>query len=130
MEALMTDFEFSDYYSAADSYAGGGQVQLEFVNDPALVGEDVEWTFRTVGGATAPAGTVVAQIAVMSHDHNILGGGKTSIRNELGPHEVGESRIHPLQYTPQDGEYYLTITVGSHARNVAYRVHDHHVQAP
>jgi hypothetical protein len=122
----MTDFDFSESYS----HAGAGDVQLEFVDSPALTGEDVEWTFRTVGGQTAPAGTVAAQIAVMSHDHNILGGGKTTIRDELRPHDVAGSRIHPLQYTPHDGDYYLIITIGSDARNVAYRVHDHHVHAP
>jgi hypothetical protein len=126
----MTDFDFSDYYYDAGTFAASGDVQLEFANDPALVGEDIEFSFRTVGGQTAPAGTVVAQIAVMSHDHNILGGGKTSIRNELGPHDVGASRIHPLQYTPHDGDYYFTITVGADARHVAYRIHDHHVSAP
>src|SRR5436190_22275160 len=71
-ERVMTDFDFSESYS----HAGGGDVQLEFVDSPALTGEDVEWTFRTVGGQTAPAGTVAAQSAVMSHDHNIRGGGK------------------------------------------------------
>jgi hypothetical protein len=126
----MTDFDFSEYSSDAGSFAVGGGVQLEFVDSPVLVGEDVEWTFRTVGGGTAPPGTVVAHVAVVSHDHNILGGGTTSIRNELGPHDTGASRIHPLQYTPHDGDYSLTITVGSDARNVAYRVHDRHVQAP
>lgn len=125
----MTDFEFSDYY---DAYAAstGAPVQLEFVDSPELRGQDVEWTFRTVGGMTAPAGTVVAHIAVVSHDHNILGGGKTTIRNELGPHDVGASRVSPLQYIWQDGEYYLTITVGGDARNVAYRVQDRQVHAP
>ena len=125
----MTDFDFTDYY---DAYAAstGGVVQFEFVDSPALNGEDVEWTFRTVGGMTAPAGSVVANVAVVSHDHNILGGGKTTIRAELGPHDVAGTKVHPLQYTWQDGDYYLTITVGSDARNVAYRVHDRHVSAP
>ena len=94
----MTDFDFSDYY---DAYAAStGDVQLEFVDPPALRGEDVEWTFRT------------------------------TIRNELGPHDVGATRVNPLQYTWQDGDYYLTITVGADARNVAYRVHERHVSAP
>lgn len=124
----MTDFEFSDYY---DAYAAAtGDVQLEFVDEPALRGEDVEWTFRAVGGRSVPAGTVVAQIAVMSHDHNILGGGQTTIRSELGPHDVAASRISPLRYTSQDGDYYLTITVGGDPRNVAYRVQDGRVHAP
>jgi hypothetical protein len=125
----MTDFEFSEYY---DAYAAstGAPVQLEFVDPPALRGEDVEWSFRAVGEMTAPAGTVVAHVAVVSHDHNILGGGKTTLHDELGPHDVGASRISPLQYIWQDGEYYLTITVGGDARNVAYRVQDRRVHAP
>jgi hypothetical protein len=115
--------------SEASSYDAGGPVQLEFVDAPALNGEDVEWTFRTVGGRSAPSGTIVAQIAVMSHDHNILGGGTTSIHSELGPHDTGASRIHPVQYTANDGDYYLSITVGGDVKYVSYRIHDHHVQA-
>ena len=126
----MTDFDFSEYFDASDMYAAGtGDVHFEFVDYPRLDGENVEFSFRTVGGATAPAGTVVAQIAVMSSDHNILGGGKTTIRSELGPHDIGASRISPLQYTRHDGDYYLTITVGGDARNVEYRVADQRVQS-
>jgi hypothetical protein len=105
------------------------EVQLEFVDPPALNGEDVEWTFRTVGGATAPSGTVSSQIAVMSHDHNLLGGGTNSLSSELGPHDIGASRIHPVQYTPHDGEYYLNITVGNDVRTVAYRIQDRQAHA-
>jgi hypothetical protein len=125
----MSDFDFSEHTYEASGYSAGGDVHLEFVDPPALVGEDIEFSFRTVGGGTAPAGTVVAQVVVMSHDHNILGGGTTSIRTELGPHDTAGSRIHPLQYTSQDGDYYLTITVGGDVRHVAYRVHEHHVHA-
>lgn len=122
------DFEFSDYY---DAYAAsGGVVQLEFVDSPALVGEVVEFSFRTVGGGTAPAGTVVASIAVVTHDHNIIGGGTTKIRSDLGPGDIAASRINPIQYTSQDGEYYLAITIGGDSRNVAYRVQDHRVTSP
>jgi hypothetical protein len=124
---MTADFEFTDYY---DAYAAsGGSVQLQFVDAPTVRDEHVEWSFRTVGGATAPAGTVVAAIAVMSHDHNIIGGGKTTIRDELGPHDVGASRVNPVQYTPQDGDYYMTVTVGSDARNVSYRVQERRVYA-
>jgi hypothetical protein len=124
---MTTDFEFTDYY---DAYAAtGGDVQFQFVDAPTVRDEHVEWSFRTVGGGTAPAGTVVAAIAVISHDHNILGGGKTTIRSELGPHDVGATRVNPVQYTSQDGDYYMTVTVGSDARSVGYRIHDRRVYA-
>jgi hypothetical protein len=106
-----------------------GPVEFQFVDPPAVNGDDVEWTFRAVGGRTAPAGTVVTQIAVMSHDHNILGGGSISLHSDLGPHDTGASRIHPLQYTPNNGDYYFSITIGSDVRYVSYRIHDHHVYA-
>jgi hypothetical protein len=121
--------EYDSGVSEAIGYDAGGPVQLEFVDAPALNGEDIEFSFRTVGGRTAPAGTVVAQIAVMSHDHNIIGGGSTSVHSDLGPHDTGGSRIHPLQYTPHDGDYYMSITVGGVARDVSYRIHEHHVHA-
>jgi hypothetical protein len=124
------DFDFSEYFDTGDMYsAGAGDVRLEFVDSPRLDGETVEFSFRTVGGATAPAGTVVAAIALVSGDHNILGGGKTTIRDGLGPHDVGAARINPLQYTRQDGDYYLTITIGGEARNVEFRVADGRVQS-
>jgi hypothetical protein len=124
----MTDFDFSEYSYDAGSMSTG-DVQFEFVDSPALVGDDVEWSFRTVAGATAPAGSVVAHIAAVSHDHNILGGGTTTIRDALGPHDVAGSRIHPLQYTPNDGDYSFTITIGTDARQVAYRIADRRVHA-
>jgi hypothetical protein len=119
----------SDY---GDSYEAAGQtgpVQFEFVDAPALDGETVEWTFRTTGGRTAPAGTVATQIAVMSHDHRILGGGSTTLHNELGPHDVGGGRFSPAQYTRDDGDYYLTITVGDDVKYVQYRVDDRGIRA-
>jgi hypothetical protein len=123
----MTEYDSSGV-GEASGYDAGGAVRLEFVDAPALNGEDVEFSFRPVGGRVA-SGTVVAQIVVMSHDHNILGGGTTSIHSDLGPHDTGASRIHPLQYTPHDGDYYLSIDVGGDVRYVSYRVHDHHVHA-
>src|SRR5436190_15828455 len=101
----MTQYDSSGFDDAS-GYDAGGDVQFEFVGAPALNGEDVEWTFRTVGGRTAPSGSVVAQIAVMSEDHNLLGGGTNTIHSELGPHDTGAGRIQPLQYTPHDGGYY------------------------
>jgi hypothetical protein len=34
-----------------------------------------------------------------------------------------------MQYTAHDGDYYLSITVGSDVRYVSYKIHDHHVHA-
>jgi hypothetical protein len=124
----MSEYESSGL-DEASGYDAGGPVQFEFVDAPALNGQDGEWSFRTAGGRTAPSGTVVAQIAVMSHDHNLLGGGTTTVHSELGPHDVGASRVHPMQYTPNDGDYYLSITVGGDVKYVSYRIHDHHVHA-
>jgi hypothetical protein len=124
LEGVMSDsdFDFSEYFYGGDSFATSDTVQFEFVDYPALSGDSVEFSFRTVGGATAPPGAIAAQIVVMSHDHNILGGGTVTVRNGLGPHDTGANRIRPLQYTQNDGEYYLTITVGGDARHVSYRV--------
>jgi hypothetical protein len=123
----MTDFDTTEL--TVDAYAAGGPLQLAFVNPPALDGDAVEWTYRTLGGATAPAGTVVAQIVVMASNHNILGGGSTTLHTDLGPHDTGASRVRPLQYTPADGDYYLSITVGDDVRYVSYRVTDRRIQA-
>ena len=119
----MTDFDFSDWFDWGEMYATGtGDVRFEYVDAPRLDGEHVEFSFRTVGGVTAPAGSLVANIAVMSSDQLILGGGRTSIRDELGPHDVAGSRINPLQYTRTDGDYAFAINVGGDTRNVEYRV--------
>jgi hypothetical protein len=123
----MTDYDTT--YLSSSGYDAGGPVQLEFVDPPALRGEDVEWTFRTVGGRTAPSGTVAAQIVVMSDSHAILGGGTNSLGSDLGPHDLGGGRIRPLQYTAEDGDYYLSITIGDDVRYVSYRVHDRNIQA-
>ena len=107
----MSEWESSGYDSA-ESY-DSGPVQFKFVDAPALNGEHVEWSFRTVGHKTAPAGTVTSEIAVMTHDHNLIGGG----------------RINPAQYTHEDGDYYLSITVGGDVKYVSYRVHDRQAHA-
>jgi hypothetical protein len=131
MEGVMSDsdFDFSEYFNEADAYAAG-DVQFEFVDSPSLIGDNVEFTFRTVGGRTAPAGSVVSSIAVVTSDQRIIGGGKTTVRSELGGHDVGGSRINPAQYTREDGEYYLAITVGGDTRNVSYRIEGQRVHAP
>jgi len=130
MSVYDSSYEDSGFDTGA-MYMGtdAGVVQLQFVDPPALNGDAVQWTFRTVGGATAPVGTVTAEIAVMSHDHNLLGGGRNTLRSELGPHDVGASRVRPLQYTPNDGEYYLSINVGGDTRMVSYRIHSGSIQA-
>jgi hypothetical protein len=124
----MNDYDSSGS-DEASAYDAGGPVPLEFVDAPALNGEDVEWTFRTVGGRTAPSGTVAAQIAVMSHDHSLLGGGTNTLHSELGPHDTGAGRIHLVQYTPHDGDYYVSITIGDDVRYVSYRVRGRQVHA-
>ena len=113
----------SDGYNQAEAY-DSSPVRLEFVDAPAFSGDNVEWTFRTVGGRTAPSGTVSAQIAVMSHDHNLIGGGQNTLHTELGPHDTGGGRINPVQYTHEDGDYYLSITIGDDVKYVSYRVHE------
>ena len=122
----MTDYDTTEL--SASGY-DAGPVQLQFVDPPALNGDAVEWSFRTLGGRTAPAGTVVSQIMVMADNHNILGGGSNSLGADLGPHDTGASRIRPLQYTAENGDYYLTITIGDDVRYVSYRVHDRQIQA-
>ena len=120
----MTDYD-TTYLSAN---GGSGSVRLEFVDPPALNGDAVEWTFRAVGG-TAPAGTVAAQIVVLSDNHAILGGGTNSLGSDLGPHDTGGSRVRPLQYTSEDGDYYLSITIGDDVRYVSYRVRQRTISA-
>ena len=108
----------------AEAYASG-PVQLEFVDAPALNGQDIEWTFRAAGGGRGiPAGTVTSEIAVMTHDHNLIGGGRNTLGSDLGPHDIGGGRIHPAQYTHENGSYSISITIGSDVRYVAYQVHD------
>lgn len=120
----MSDWDSSGYDSA-ESY-DSGPVQFEFVDAPALNGENVEWSFRTVNRKTAPAGTVTSEIAVMTHDHNLIRGGQNTLHTELGPHDIGGGRFNPVQYTHEDGDYYLSITVGGDVKYVSYRVHDRH----
>jgi hypothetical protein len=119
----------SDYESSYEAAAHDGPVQLEFVDPPTLSGDDVTWTYRTTGGRTAPSGTVVAQIVVTSHEHAILGGGTHTLRTDLGPHDMGGGSINPLQYTRDNGDYYLSITIGDDVRYVPYRIHDRQVEA-
>jgi hypothetical protein len=97
---------------------------FEFVDGPTWNGDAVEWSYRTVGGATAPSGTEVGSIAVIQ-GHNLIGGGSTTTHRDLGPNDIGATRVHPLPYTASDGDYELSITVGGDARSVHYRVHDH-----
>jgi len=118
----------SSGFDSAEGY-DSGPVQLEFVDAPAFNGDHIEWTFRTVGGKTALSGTVTAQIAVMTHDHNLIGGGTNTLHSELGPHDVGASRVDPAHYTADDGDYYLSVTIGSDVKYVSYRIHERHAHA-
>jgi len=123
---MMDDWETSSYESAGyDS----GLVGLEFVDAPALNGEHIEWSFRTVGGKTAPSGTVTSQIAVMTHDHNMIRGGTNKLQTEFGPHDVGGGRFNPVQYTADDGDYYASITVGNDVKYVSYSVNERRAHA-
>ena len=115
-------------YDSAEGYASG-PVQFEFVDTPALNGEQVEWTYRTVGRGRAEPGTVTSQIAVMSHDHRILGGGNSKLGGDLGPNDIGGGHFSPVQYTSEDGEYYVSVTVGDDVRYVSYCVHDRRAYA-
>ena len=118
----------SSGYDSAESY-DSGPVQFEFVDSPALRDEHIEWSFRTVGRKTAPSGSVTSEIAVMTHDHNLIRGGQNTLHTELGPQDVGGGRFNPVQYTHEDGDYYASITVGGDVRYVSYRVHDRRAQA-
>jgi hypothetical protein len=117
-------------YAISDEAAGyEGPVQLEFVDPPTLNGEHVEWTYRTVGGRTAPPHTVVAQIVITSPEQVILGGGAHTLYTELGPHDVGRGSFSPERYTRNDGDYHVSITIGDDVRYVSYRIDDRQVYA-
>jgi hypothetical protein len=84
----------------------------------------VQWTFRTKGGGTAPAGTITSVIAISTRDGLLKQGGTNKLRSDLGPHDTAGARVNPAQYTREDGEYYLNVTVGGEERGLWYRVHD------
>jgi hypothetical protein len=113
--------EYDGSYEAAGT---AGPVQLEFVDPPVLNGAEVEWTYRTIGGRTAPSGTVVAQIVVTTHDQRVLGGGSTTLHGDLGPQDIGGARFSPQQHTSDDGDYVVSITIGDDVRYVSYRIDD------
>jgi len=123
----MSDWDISGY-DTVESY-DTGPVQFEFVSAPAFNGEYVEWSFRTANHKSAPAGTVTSEIAVMTHDHNLIRGGQNKLQSDMGPNDVGGGRINPAQYTHEDGDYYLSVTVGGDVKYVSYRIRDRHAQA-
>ena len=106
-----------------------GPALLEFVDPPAFNGENVEWSFRTKGGGTAPAGTITSVIAMTTRDGFMKHGGTNKLRTELGPHDVGGARVNPAQYTREDGDYHLNVTVGGEEKGVWYRMQDGHAQS-
>ena len=65
---------------------------------------------------------MVAQIAVMKGDHELIGGGSNKLRSDLGPNDTGASSIKPQNYTSADGDYSINITIGSDVRTVRYRI--------
>ena len=124
----MSDWDSSGYDNA-EAY-DSGPVQLEFVDPPSLNGEHVEWTFRTVGRRTAPAGTQAAHImVVLTHNNEMKGVGNTTLGSELGPHDIGAGRFNPLQYIHEDGDYYVSVTIGGDVKYVSFRVHDRQMHA-
>ena len=57
-----------------------------------------------------------------TRDGSMKHGGSNKLRTELGPHDVGGGRINPAQYTVEDGDYYLSVTVGGDVKYVSYRM--------
>jgi hypothetical protein len=68
-------------------------------------------------------------IAMTTRDGFMKHGGTNKLRSELGPHDTGGARVNPAQFTSEDGEYYLNVTVGGVEKGVWYRVHDRRAQA-
>ena len=62
-----------------------GPVLLEFVDPPAFNGENVEWSFRTTGGHTAPAGTITSVIAMTTRDGFMKHGGNNKLAHRTRP---------------------------------------------
>lgn len=114
---------FEDGVHLFEAYAAdGGMVEFEFVDAPSLSGDTINYTYRTKDRKRAQAGAVVAQIAVLKGDHELIGGGSNKLKSELGPNDTGASSIRPQNYTAADGDYAITITINTDVRTVAYRI--------
>jgi hypothetical protein len=121
---------FEEGVHAYDAYAAdGGVVEFEFIDAPALSGDNITYTYRTKDRKRAQAGAVVAQIAVMKGDNELIGGGSNKLRSDLGPNDTGASSIRPQNYTSADGDYSINITIGSDVRTVKYRIHSGSISA-
>lgn len=106
-----------------NTYASdGGVVEFEFVDAPALSGDTITYTYKTKDRKRAQAGAVVAQLAVMKGDNELIGGGSNKLKSELGPNDTGASSIRPQNYTSADGDYSINITIGNDVRTVKYRI--------
>ena len=114
---------FEDGVHSYEAYASdGGVVEFEFIDPPSLSGDTITYTYRTKDKKRAQAGAVVAQIAVMKGDNELIGGGSNKLKTDLGPNDTGSSSIRPQNYTSADGDYSINITIGGDVRTVKYRI--------
>ena len=121
---------FEEGVHAYDAYASdGGVVEFEFVDAPALSGDTITYTYKTKDRKRAQAGAVVAQLAVMKGDNELIGGGSNKLKSELGPNDTGASSIRPQNYTSADGDYSINITIGNDVRTVKYRIQNGSITA-
>lgn len=115
----------TEYHAVA---LDGGTVEFEFVDAPSLNGDTITYSYRTKNRKAAQAGAVVAQIAVLK-GHNLIGTGSNKLKSDLGPNDTGASSIRPLNYTTEDGEYEISVTIGHDAKSVKYRVQSGSISA-
>jgi len=114
---------FEDGVHAYEALAvDGGVVEFEFVDPPTLSGDTITYSYKTKDRKKALAGAVVAQIAVLKGDNELIGGGSNKLKTDLGPNDIGASSIRPQNYTSADGDYTITITIGNDIRTVKYRI--------
>ena len=114
---------FEDGVHAYEALAvDGGVVEFEFVDPPTLSGDTISYSYKTKDRKKAQAGAVVAQIAVLKGDNELIGGGSNKLKTDLGPNDTGASSIRPQNYTSADGDYTITITIGNDVRTVKYRI--------
>ena len=121
---------FEDGVHAFEALAvDGGVVEFEFVDPPTLSGDTITYTYKTKDRKKAQAGAVVAQIAVLKGDNELIGGGSNKLKQDLGPNDTGSSSIRPQNYTAADGDYSINITIGNDVRTVKYRIQSGSISA-